>query len=166
MLSLNVTVGFIVAFSLRFGSPRDYDSRLKPRGRVSPTGFPCIEAQLATVMWSMVLIYNQQNGASASTILALIGSCVVSSLLLALLRLYAGTHTLLQLLASVAFGAASIPALFALAGSVFPQGMDPKVQSLNFMMLVLAWAGYVCYQAENHSMPFLRVEREECAFKI
>jgi len=164
MLSLNITVGFLLGLALRCRSPREFDSRLKPRGRVSPSGLPCLELQLATVLWAMVIVSAQATGAQQATMHALAGSCVGSSALLLFLRLYAGTHTLLQLVASVGLGATSIPALLALSNALFPQGVDGKNQALNFILLMFAWVAYVFYQAENsNNVPFLRLPREECS---
>lgn len=144
-------------------TPEQYDGRLKPRGRVSPNGFPCVELHLAAVLWATLFASPDVRppgspGATAGLALGCIASCGA----LLGLRLYAGTHMLWQLAVSALLGALSAPLQLRMAALLLPRGVNPLMHGLNFSLLVLGWAGYVGYQAESNDSPFLRTERAEC----
>lgn len=144
-------------------TPEQYDGRLKPRGRVSPSGFPCIELHILTVMWATLIAspWTRPAGDAGATAGLALGA-IVSIAGLVALRMYAGTHMLWQLAASIALGALTAPVQLRLAARAFPKAINPLMHSLNFFLLALTWAGYVAYQAESNASPFLRVERSEC----
>lgn len=158
-----------------YRTPETYDPRLKPRARVSPTGFPCIELHLLTVLWSCILLsylspkaiyYNTGTGGSVEpqskvVSTALITTCAITFGFFLWIRLYSGTHLLWQLVASCVLGGLSVPLEVTLANNYFPKGVSVTMHSVTMTLVVFLWLGYLCYQAESNAAPFMRLEREE-----
>jgi len=154
LLSFNLYLGFFLAWVLGGHIPGEVDVRLRPRGRVSPSGFPCIELQLC----SCLLLFLAMRTGSAAEVAAV--ACYLAALLL--LRLYGLTHFPHQLLGSLALGGGSVPALLAWARWAFRYRVHEQAHILSSVLVVGVAIGVVAYQAESNSAPFLRIPKEEC----
>ena len=84
LLSANLFLTFALHWATEAPSPGDVDSRLRPRGRVSPSGFPCMEIQLAACILAYIAWWHAT--------LRVTGLCVGAGGFLVLLRFYALTH--------------------------------------------------------------------------
>jgi len=91
MMTANVALSFILSWIFRFSSPSDVDPSIRSRGRVSPCGFPCVELHLLTVFASTIIIASGRHPVA-------MGVGVGSIVGLFLLRVYALTHFITQLL--------------------------------------------------------------------
>lgn len=156
LLAANIALSFALAWTVgrTVAVPADVDARLRARGRVSPTGFPCVELHMAVVLFAAALLRYPSSGLAAGAVLT------VS--VLVVLRLYALTHFPSQLLASVALGAAVVPALQAGAAATWPRGVPGDVHLLGGVALGSAFLAYAAYRAEENGAPFLRVRKREC----
>jgi hypothetical protein len=156
VLAVNIVVSFLLAWVVGGAVPADGDVRLRPRGRVSPSGFPCVELQItAALLAPVVRVYPQP---------AVVALCGVYFVLLVLLRLYGLTHFPHQLLASALLGGLSVPALFRLGLTLFPRGLHAQTNLLLGVAVAFIFIGYVAYKAETNEAPIARVPKEECAF--
>lgn len=155
LLVLNVAVAFSLHWALDAPSPADLDARLRPRARLSPSGFPCMEVQLATALLAYIAWWH----ASA---LVWCG-CALAVGALVLLRVYALTHFPHQLALSVALGGFSVPAGRAVARYFFKARLHPQMHGLGVVFVMFIVAGFVAYHAETNSVPFMRIPRSECA---
>jgi hypothetical protein len=153
MIVANIFLSFGLSWMLNAAVPTDLDPRLKPRGRVSPSGFPCVELHLATVLFIALVFYFPHAAA--------IVACAGLLLLLFVLRLYALTHFPHQLLGSVALGALTVPLLRAFGRSVFPKGIHPQNHVLAGVFVGMIFIGYIAYKAETNDAPILRIPKSE-----
>ena len=159
LLAANVMLSFILAWTVGAGAkvPADLDSRLQPRGRVSPTGFPCVELHLATVLAVAALLHYPRNGwvwvAGVGGIWCLI-----------FLRLYGLSHFPHQLGASVALGLAGVPLLMFASNRAFPKGVPIDVHILGGVFIATAFLTSVAYKIEQGDSPVLRVAKKDCEY--
>ena len=155
-LALNVLVGFLLSWGVGGPIPRDMIEWLRPRPRLSPSGFPCIEVQVAACLLTYV-------GWWYGTPLA-VGGCSAAFLALLALRLYALTHFPHQLALSAALGAASVPGCRRLGRYLFPLPVAVEVHFIGAFMIACLFIGYIAYHAESNDVPFMRIPRETCAW--
>ena len=156
LLVLNMFTAFIVHWTLDAPSPADLDARLRPRGRLSPSGFPCMELQIATSLLAYVAWWH-------GSVQVWIG-CLVAGGALFALRVYALTHFFHQLVLSVLLGGLSVPAGRAVARYFFKARLDPQLHGLGVVFVIFVVAGFIAYHAEMNAVPFMRIPRAECAF--
>ena len=154
LLVLNVFMAFAIHWTLDAPSPADLDARLRPRGRLSPSGFPCMEVQIATALLAYIAWWH----ASA---LVWFG-CFLAAGALILLRVYALTHFFHQLALSVLLGGFSVPAGRAVARYFFKARLHPQMHGLGVVFVIFIVAGFIAYHAETNSVPFMRIPRSEC----
>jgi hypothetical protein len=154
VFSANVFASATLAALLGGPVPSDLDPRIKPRGRVSPSGFPCIELHLATVALAVAgRAYPQPS--------VLIPAVLFWAILVAL-RLYGCTHLPHQLLLSTIIGLLSLPATNAAAAAMLPpRGVPTSVHALGAIAVGTLWVGYAALRAESNDLPFARVPRAE-----
>lgn len=149
----HVLLSFLLAMFVGGPVPAALDSRIKARGRASPSGFPCIELHLATVC---LVICGQVFPHPAAILLG-----VLTWLLLLSLRLYGVTHFPHQLVLSTALGLLSVPAFEAVAGYMLPRGLPKQLHVIGMCLVGAMMLCYVAYKAENNDSPVFRVPREE-----
>lgn len=152
-LVANVLLSFLLAMFVGGPIPAGLDNRIKSRGRASPSGFPCIELQLATVC---LVVCGRLFPHPAALLLG-----TLTWLLLLSLRLYGVTHFPHQLVLSTALGLLSIPAFEAAAGYMLPRGMPKQLHVIGMCLVGALMLCYVAYKAENNDAPVFRVPREE-----
>jgi hypothetical protein len=155
LLVLNVFAAFALHWTLGAPSPGALDARLRPRGRVSPSGFPCMELQVASALLGYLAWWH-------ATPAAVLGAGAAGAALLAT-RVYALTHFPHQLALSVALGGFSVPAGRAVARYFFKTRLHPQVHALGAVAVVFLVVGFVAYHVESNAVPFMRIPRSECA---
>jgi hypothetical protein len=154
-MSVNVVASFALSRYPGGAAPADVEPRIKSRGRVSPSGFPCVEVQLASCLATVVATEFRGEPLAGA-----VGALYVAAL--ALLRLYGCTHFPSQLLASLALGASSVPALYAIAALFIEPGtVNGGLQFLAALPLGMLFVGYAAYRAETNDMPFARIPKAE-----
>jgi len=154
-LSLNVFSGFLLSWIVGGPIPRELIEWLRPRGRLSPSGFPCIELQVASCLLTYV-------GWWYSTFPVVVVACCAAFLLLVTLRLYGLTHFPHQLVLSAALGAGSVPGCRRLGRYFFPLPVSIEVHLLGAFFVACIFIGYVAYHAESNDVPIMRVPRDTC----
>jgi hypothetical protein len=157
LLSINVFGSFMLHWALDAPSPGDVDARLRPRGRLSPSGFPCIEIQVAACLLAYIAWFHM-------TPLA-IGLCTGVGGSIVLLRFYALTHFPHQIIVSGLLGAFSVPAGRAVARYFFKTRIHPHTHALGAIAVGSMIIGYIAYYAESNELPFMRIPRAECENK-
>jgi len=156
-LAVNVVLSFTFSWTVGrvVATPADVDPRIRPRGRVSPRGFPCVELHLATVLCTAAIIkFPAERSIITCSLLALTT--------LASFRLYALTHFPSQLAMSVLLGAATVPALQTLATMLWPRGVPADVHIIGGVALGFAFLSFMAYRAEENGAPFLRIRKCDC----
>ena len=156
-LCLNILVGFLLAWFVGGPIPGDLIDWLKPRARLSPSGFPCIELQVASCLLLYVGWWHSDSP-------GVVAACCAAFATLLLLRLYALTHFPHQLVLSAAMGAGSVPACRRLGRYLFQLPVPVDVHLLGAFVFGSLFLGYICYYAETNEVPFARIPQAECAF--
>lgn len=134
--------------------PANLDARLKPRGRVSPHGFPCIEVHIATVLFIMLAAEFPTSPA-----VYIVGSVCWSTLVW--LRLYGVTHYPHQLIGSTLLGLLSVPGFLYLARKAFKNPIPGVMHLIGGFFVLCMFLGYAAYRAENNDFPVMRVPKSE-----
>lgn len=151
-LCANIFIIFIIAHYVRGQAPSDVEPRIKSRGRLSPSGFPCIELFIFGCVCAAVLYK------FPGDLYALLGS-IITPLTLFLLRVYGCTHFPSQLISSLVLGALTIPVYFNIGLYFYPKGLDNFSHILAILPPCLGYIGYVAYKVETNEMPFLRTPK-------
>lgn len=152
-LSLNVFLAFFLSWIVGGRMPGDIDPRLQPLGRVSPTGFPCIEIQLSVAALCVMLIEFPEPPVVFFSFLYL-G-------VLLFLRLFGMTHFIHQLLFSIIVGGISVPTGFYLSAYWFPKRLHPQTHLIGAVLVACVWICYVAYKFENDETILSRIPRDE-----
>jgi hypothetical protein len=158
LLVLNVGVAFCLHWALGAPSPAELDARLRARGRLSPSGFPCMELQVLTALLAYAAWWHATVAAAAW--------CALAGGALLALRVYALTHFPHQLALSVLLGGFSVPAGRAVARFFFKAKLHPQMHGLGAVAVVFIAAGFIAYHAESNAVPFMRIPRAECASAV
>jgi len=151
-LCANIFIIFMVAHFFRGKVPSDVEPRIKSRGRLSPSGFPCIELFIFGCVCAAVLYKFPRD------LYAILGS-IITPLVLSLLRIYGCTHFPSQLISSFSLGVLTIPIYFNIGLYFYPRGLDNFSHLLAILPPCLGYIGYVAYKVETNEMPFLRTPK-------
>jgi hypothetical protein len=151
-LCANIFLGFVLARIFKGKIPSDVEPRIKSRGRLSPSGFPCIELFIVGCV-SYAVVYK-----FPKDIYAILGA-ILTPLILSLLRIYGCTHFPSQLIFSLVFGGLTIPLYFNIGLYFYPKGLDNFSHLLAILPPCLGYIGYVAYKVETNEMPFLRTPK-------
>jgi len=92
MLIVNIALSLVLSGLVPAPVPSQFDATLRPKGRVSPTGFPCLELHLGVVIIAMLAF------SRATVPLPVTYTATALVAVLICTRLYALSHFLLQLL--------------------------------------------------------------------
>ena len=156
-LALNVTFAFLATWYIGGPLPGEWIGWLRPRARLSPSGFPCIELQVASCLLTYVAWWYGPR-------LAVVLPCAAALAALVALRLYALSHFPHQLLLSAAIGAASVSGCRKLGRYMFALPVPQEVHLLGAFAVACLFLGYICYYAETNEVPFGRISQAECAW--
>lgn len=153
IMSANIFVSFGLAWFVGGRAPSQIDGRLRPRGRVSVNGWPCIELQLASVLMAVMAIEYPNP--------AVITLASLTLLLLISLRIYGLTHFPHQLLTSLGIGGLSVPLMLRWGTRTFPRGLHSQTHLLGAIAVGAIFIGYIAYKAETNDAPVFRIPKEE-----
>jgi hypothetical protein len=156
-LALNTLCAFLATWLVGGPKPEQLIDWLRPLGRMSPSGFPCIELQVATCLLTYVGWWY-----ASPLQLAVVLPCAAALAALLALRLYALTHFPHQLLLSAAIGAASVPGCRRLSRYLFALPVAQELHIAGAFFIGCLFLGYICYYAETNEVPFARIPRAEC----
>lgn len=154
IVSINILLSFLLAWTIGGSVPNDNDLRLRPRGRVSPNGFPCIELQI-TASFLYVLILQ------GTVKIGVIFLGYTGLFILILLRLYGLTHYPHQLFFSVFVGTGSVPLLYRIGIRYFPRTLHPQTNLLIAIAILFLFIGYLAYKMETNDAPIGRIPKDE-----